>query len=238
MQPLSSLVHAHIGQPGMIMGGGDSLPAHAARAPERCVFLSANQHGCLLRKCDYLVVCDDKPGRRFAAPNGPVDLKSFGTPIISPRTSMADYRVFERPVPNNSGVVGAWILWVMGCSPILLAGMDCYAGGTYWHSPKADSSGRGMTRERHLFKWEQLRNKFPDAPFRVMGGPLAKLFPVYDPAERIEYTWPRREDVREAVSGKRVRVVRPWRHHPAGEQLEVSVIELTEGQREGKLVLL
>lgn len=240
MKPLSDLVHAHRGRPALIMGGGASMPEQAARAPEASVQISVNQHGCLLRKCDYIVACDDKPGKRFAGPNGLVDLKSFGVPIISPRSSMADYRMFERPTPNNSGIIASWIAWLMGCCPILLAGMDCFAGGvTYWHTPNAQSSGRGLMVDRHVQKWRFLREKLPEAGIRLMGdGPLRELFKVYDRAEVLTPVWPDPAVIASQVAGKRVRVVKPWRKYPAGIELQVGTAELEEGKREGKLVLL
>lgn len=221
------------------MGGAASLPEEVSRAPADAVCLSVNQHGCLLKRCDYIVACDDKPGARFAGPNGKVDLKSFGAPIISPRISMATYRIFERPLPNNSGIIAAWVAWLMGCAPVLLAGFDCYTGrATYWHSPKADSAGRGQVLARHLDKWRKLIAAAPEAVLRSMGGPLTTIFPAYRPDEVYTPTWPPVEDLRARVYGKRVRTVRQWRAHPPGVELQVGVIELNEGLREKSLVLL
>ncbi|MCK9468483.1 MAG: hypothetical protein M0Q49_03605 [Porticoccaceae bacterium] len=65
----------------------------------------------------------------------------------------------------------------MGCAPIIVIGMDCYTGATYFHNPAARSSGEWLPLDGHLDKWRRLIELAPDADVRAPGGPLAALFP-------------------------------------------------------------
>ena len=234
MKHLSDLRAAHAGRPALVLGGGESLPRQAERAPEGCVYISANQHGCLLRACDYIVACDDKPRAQFLGSNGQmVTLKSFGVPIISPRPSMADY-LTPKPPHNSSGVVAAWAAWVMGCAPILLAGMDCYRGACYWHAPKAQSTGQHLQLSNHLVKWRTLAAKHPQAMFRSMGVPLTDVFPAYDPEEPVIPT------PIEAIEldAHKAKVLRAWRRFRPGQIVELTKAELKDGLRSRTIVQL
>lgn len=195
MKLLTELVLRHVGQAAVVLGGGESLPEQMKRVPAGAVLLSANQHGCLLTKCDYMVVCDDKTRPTFKNLEGKLfALRELGVPVISPRRTMADYLIERRLPVNNSGAVAAWAAWIMGCAPILLAGMDCYVGATYWHDAKGRSTGRCVPQSTHLTKWRMLELETPGAMLRTLGGPLATLFPSYDPAEVVT-AWPARETV-------------------------------------------
>lgn len=239
-RPLSDLVHAHVGRPALVMGGGLSLPEHVAHAPANSVFISANQHGCLVRKCDYIVAADGTEEMKTWPVDGRrLGIWDHGAPIISMRRNLADFVIFQAPV-NNSGVIATWVAWVMGCAPILLAAMDCYQGGTYHHDPKAQSSGRSQTLSQHLDKWRALTPHVPGAMIRAMGGILVakRVFTAYDPGEPAADPHPA-EDIRARVKGARVRVMTAWRLHPyrydAGDEIEVNNTELARGMREKKV---
>lgn len=239
-RPLADLVHYGIGRPALVMGGGETLPEQTARAPGNAVFISANQHGCLLRACDFIVAADSTEEQKTWIVDGrKLGLRDHGAPIVSMRRNIADYRIFKPPI-NNSGVLAAWVAWVMGCAPILLAGMDCYVGGVYHHSPKAQSSGRLQPLSNHLDKWRALMPHVPGAMVRTMGGTLAihKVFPLYDPEEAVPAPAPR-EAILPHVAGARVRVVKAWPLPPyrfePGEEIEVSHGELVRGLREKRI---
>ena len=206
-----------------------SAPEQIKLAPHDAVVLSANQHGCLLRKCDYLVACDNKPGRRYVSPKGLVDLREFHTPIISPRESMADFRIFNVPV-NSSGVMAAWAAWLMGCSPIMLAGMDLYLGKTtYFHSPSAVSTGRHLPSGAHLAKWGLLKEKTGGSiMLRPLGGPLIGLFPAYSIDEQ-KLALPTREFLLKMAQGALVKM------KATGKIVEVTPVEMHRGLRRGDL---
>lgn len=179
----SELINRHAGRTAVVCGGGPSLPEQLARCPAEAIYVSANQHGCLARRCDYIVVVDGIEDKVFERTSGaPYTIRSFGVPIISPRPS-ADYWLFEQLAPG-SGITAAFVAWVMGCAPIIVSpGMDCYRGPTYYHDPDAKSSGRSISTERHLDRWASLMVHASGGQFRALGGPLATIFPVYDPDE-------------------------------------------------------
>lgn len=230
-KPLSELALAHVGRPALIIGGGESAPEQIKLAPAGAVTISVNQHGMLLHKCDYIVACDNKPGRRYVSPKGLLDLRELGAPVISPRVEMADYRIFKIPI-NNSGCTAAWVAWVMGCSPICLAGMDLYLGkATYFHSPLAHSTGKFLPEGNHLNKWRLLQQALPSSVMlRPLGGPLAgKEFPAYSAVEPISPA-PSREEVLAQARGHLVKLVK------TGQVIEVGDLDRSIGLRKKQMV--
>lgn len=238
VSPLSVLKNAHAGRAAVIMGGGMSLPEQLVLAPEGAVFISANQHGCFLRQCDYIVAVDRWSKKKFLAQDGTEKkLRDLGVPIISPRREDADYMIYDNPF-NNSGVAASFAAWVMGCAPIILAGMDCYVGGTYFHNAKAPSSGKGLKLEHHFARWRKLIAAVPGIPLRVVSGPLSKLLPLYDKEEVFPQTGCVGKVV--GISGTKVRTKRDWNFppflFPQNELIELTAAELNRGLRDGAVV--
>lgn len=210
---LTKLVHAHWGRPAVVMGGGPTLPDDMAKCPQGALLISANEHGCKLTKCDYIVCCDEIEKK----------VRPYNTPIIGTKL-WADYRVFEKVVPN-SGALACMVAWVMGCAPIIIAGCTLYQGATYWHSHGATSTGQLLTLDRHLARWSRLRDLFPNAMFRVTGGPLEALFPLYSDVEIVHPIDPQHV-MRDAVQGVRVTLARDTDilhgiRYKAGTELEI-----------------
>ena len=167
---LHDLSGAHKGRPAVVIGGGPSAPEQLKSCPADALYISANQHGCFLRRCDY-VYCADAVEER-------INLRESGVPIISPRPS-ADYQISEQRF-SGSGAMAAYCAWLMGCAPILLVGMDCYQGGTYFHDASAESVGKRIPLHRHLARWAPLV-ALAGNNFRVFSGPLVGLFLLYEP---------------------------------------------------------
>jgi hypothetical protein len=130
---------------------------------------------------------------------------------------------------------------VMGCAPILTAGMDCYGGGTYYHDKTARSSGNSQTVAHHLDKWRQLIEHVPGAMIRAMGGPLEKVFLPYEPSEA-PLPPAERGAILSRVRGARVRVVKGWKLPPwtfaKGIEMEVNHGEYVRGLKEKAIVRL
>lgn len=171
---VSFLIHRSLGKPAVIIGGGMSRSRQVERCPPpgEAIYISANHHGAELWPCDYIVCLD------MIEPK----LRTYGVPLVCPRT-FADVRMIHQPA-NQSGMVGAYLAWVLGCSPILLCGMDLFQGGTYESNPKAPSSGLRVPLPSHVERWGKLGARCVGADIRSMGGPLvdAGVFPLHDPA--------------------------------------------------------
>lgn len=190
-QTLRPLIHAHLGRPALIMGGGASLLQAFPSFPPNAVHISVNDHGCRFmrhtlgidRQPDYIVACDriERQVRFDVRPPGTG--APWRVPLIS-RWMFADYRMLFSVAPN-SGVAAAWAARLMGCAPIILAGMDLYVGPTYFDAPTAISSGRNVPPAEHRQRWYRL-SKYPGM-YRTLGGDdvLASHFGVYDPAEPV-----------------------------------------------------
>lgn len=204
---MRELIHAHAGRPAVIVGGGESVQEQLLRCPDTAIHISANQHGCLARACDYIFCADAIEDKVFTRSDKSLyTLRVFGVPIISPRPS-ADYWLFDQTLAS-SGVMAAWCAWVMGCAPIILVGMDCYQGGTYWHDKSALSSGRGIPLHRHIARWTALLNQAPGGQFRSMGGPLVGLMRLYDTHET-GVSPPPRALLESKLAGVQVQFTRP-----------------------------
>lgn len=198
MPSFRELLLAFPGRPIAILGGGPSLPEQASRLPAGCLKISVNEHGCLLTSCDFIVAIDNKTEHR-------AKLQALGVPIISPH-AWAQYVIADQPQLYYSSQHATWAAWLMGGHPILLAGMDLYRGGAYWHAPGAKTSGTNRTLEGHLKGWQVTRDSVP-AEVRVMGGPLASIFTLYDPGEVLpEYVEPERARLLQLGAGAVVRL--------------------------------
>lgn len=243
MNALSELALAFAGRPALILGGGESLPAQAALAPANAVKFSANQHGALLMPCDFIVSCDDLAHKELERPRsmggGVFRILDLKVPIISTRRSISTYFIPKHPI-NNSGCTAAWVAWALGCAPILLAGMDCFLGATYWHNAKADSTGKYVPFSHHYGNWLRLQELTPRAMYRSLGGPLADAFPAYNPEE--EPVVATMEEVLPHISGKRVRILHHWPWGPKpwepGQIVELNQGEFEVGTRKQKVQAL
>jgi hypothetical protein len=156
---VTSLWGRHAGQPAVVMGGGPSLPrdlailADAFGPLDDAVWISANEHGAMLRPVDYLVYRDALHQRASQAAGYQVSMLDVlreyvdrdGAMTISHKPGadlQLDLPGEVAPVLNS----GLWAIYAaaqMGCRPILCAGMDCYTGDTYHHDGGAQSSSRG-----------------------------------------------------------------------------------------------
>ena len=191
MKPFVDIALAHRGHAVVAMGGGPSLPDQVAaiRHPV-AAWVSANDHGAKLRRVDYIVAVDDVH-QVTGEPMGP-RLRAHGAPIVSPRF-FADYRMPPITVRRNdgqlidwrgnSGMQAIWVAWALGGWPVIVAGIDNYQGGTYWHDPNADSSGTAKEPADFDDRLAQLRDLIGTDRVRVVDGPLLKFWPKYDPDE-------------------------------------------------------
>lgn len=215
-QTLRPLIHAHLGRPAVIMGGGLSIAHTIGQAPADAIYISVNDHGCRYfanveqrgRRCDYIVAGDNIERRvrfdvRPVTPNGPpASGRHWGVPLIA-RRMFGDYRLLFLPAAN-SGATAAWCARAMGCAPIILTGIDMYQDGTYFDDPKAHSTAYNQSTEDRRARWLKMHARFPGM-YRMLGGDreLQRVFGEYHPDEPREAAPPRSQLIAELA---RVRV--------------------------------
>ncbi len=200
MTPIEALKGSHAGRPALILGGGLSLPREFDLADRRypgALLISANQHGALLERTEWrgkdlmarrrelgdetcrlatadFIVHLDSPNDPHQCP----DVLGFDVKRIScvPHPCHIVMEEFPRGT-GSSGMVAAWCASVFGCAPVILCGMSCYGDGSWWHSPKAPSSGLSSPPQYHASIWRDMLPQFMDATtVRAAGGPLVDIF--------------------------------------------------------------
>lgn len=164
MGSFADLILKHRGKRIVVMGGAPSL-AEEIEGLQADVWISANEHGAKLRQVDYIVAMDERHGGLRV--NMREHLRQFSdAPIIGP-WAFNDYTLHTwpgSPRKGLSGMVATWAAWVMGGHPVILAGFDGYGGSKLHETQRVAGDIKGAVR--------------------VMGGALAKFWPVYDPGEK------------------------------------------------------
>lgn len=167
MGTFQTLILAHKGKRICVMGGAPSLAEHLDQV-KADLYISTNGHGADLVTPDYVLAMDELhhsehiPMRQYLH-------RKTSAPIITPHP-YADYQLMTWPQNPRfvlSGMVATWAAWAMGAKVVILAGMDGYGGdkGYVFEATK-------MARDVH-------------GPVRVVGGgPLAAVWPAYDPDEK------------------------------------------------------
>lgn len=163
MRDFRDLILAHKGKRICVLGG-----AAIAELPAADVYISTNAHHLDLVKPTYVLAMDERNSREAKEMGGYLRSKT-DAPIISPH-GYADYRMGAWPQAPRfvlSGMVATWAAWAMGAKVVLLAGFDAYGGDAGYVD-----EARKMARDVH-------------GPVRVVGGgPIAAVWPEFDPAER------------------------------------------------------
>lgn len=232
---ISELVHKYTFVPAVVIGGAPCREKDAKLLPKsfqaNAIWISANDHGCLQQRCDYIVACEDLGER----------LTKWHIPLIS-QHPWADYRVFDVPLPN-SAALGGFAAWAMGCAPIVFIGVECFQGKTYLHEPNAESSGKSLSVAEHLKRWSKLPVLAPNGQFRAVSGPLLSIFQCFDPLEAItsDFVAPT-ETVRKICTGIPMSFLEGTQIHERtyqrGEICEVSALEERKLARENRAKLV
>lgn len=181
MKTVHDIALSLAGQPVAALGGGPSLPAQLPLL-RGVKAVSANEHGALVHPCDYIVAVDIF--HTITKEDMVARLRPHGLPIVSPLFN-ADIRMTDWDFWGNSGQHAIWLAWALGAHPVLVAGMDCYVGDTYYHTARANSSGHQKGADYFLNSARQLRDTMmPGAEVRVLGGGLlTEVWKPYDPEE-------------------------------------------------------
>jgi hypothetical protein len=167
MTDFRDLVMAHKAKKICVMGGAASLAEHLPQV-QADVYISTNAHGIDLQAPDYLLAMDENNSRE-SVPMGQFLRSRCDAPIISPH-GYADHQLVTWPQSPRfvlSGMVAAWAAYMMGAKVVILAGMDAYSGDA-GYVLEASKIARDIA-----------------VPVRIVGGgPLAKIWPAYDAAEK------------------------------------------------------
>ena len=169
----------HLGCPAAVLGGGPSLPVDMRKLPEDCILIAVNYHAFLFCDPDYIVYNDqpESDPRLLSA----VQLAKAVRVSPDPTSDI----IFDMDVWTGfySSNTAAWFALWMGCSPVILCGMDCYQGQPYCHPIDHDEPNFHYPVEHHIRPWrEEGRASLPHIErLRVMSGPLVDLFGAYRP---------------------------------------------------------
>ncbi len=180
MIKLSTLKDKYVGRPAAVLGGGPSLPGDMARLPANCVLIAVNYHAGLIDVIpDFLVYNDAPDSDHFMA----YAVMSTHAVRVSPDPSSDikfDVDVWTGFYSSNTA---AWFALWLGCDPVILCGMDCYQGEIkHCHPDDHDSPCWHYPLYDHIRPWiEDGRRRLPHVErLRVMSGPLANVFPLYE----------------------------------------------------------
>ena len=219
-----------------MVGGGPSAPAQLMGLPAslraQAVYVGANAHAFRLGIKPEFIVCKDHQHTETKQLMEEA-LRPFGVPLVS-RQHWADYRLTQWPLQGNSGMMALGLAVMMGCRPVIPVGFDCYQGATYFHAPDAKNVSLGLSDSQWMSRYRRLSGRMEMAPIRAVGGPLARVFPRFDPAEgycrpHMPIGFTRYESMSETLV--RVLIDTPARHEPnvtipAGAIFPVDDVEL------------
>lgn len=137
MTCVSAIGNKYAGRPAVVMGGAPSMPESLKLCPADAVYISANQHGAMLRPCDF-ILCVDHRHQVLGIPMR-LMLQRYGYPIVGMQEG-ADY-VMPWRYDGNSGLHAIIFACLLGCNPVIAIGIEMFKGKTYFHDPDAKSSG-------------------------------------------------------------------------------------------------
>lgn len=212
VNPLSDLIMKHEGKRICVMGGGPTLERDLENV-KADVWISVNDHGAKLREVDY-IVCMDNIHTKHRVEMRHYLRKFSKAPVISP-WHWGQYQVLSwpgYPCLYNSGIIAAWVGYLMGAHPLILAGFDCY-------------NGKGRIVQMHKDYLPHIK-----CETRVCSGILLDYYPKYDLKEKRK-PFVKPEVFGEATQGFiKVRVDHPFNYRgydwPIGSVLTVSEYEV------------
>ena len=176
---MSACRDRYLGRPAAVLGGGPSLPEDLKRLPEGCLLIAVNHHAFHFCRPDYMVYND-------APETNPLQEKAVREHRaihVSPEPTsdvLFDVDVWTGFFSSNTA---AWFALWMGCSPVILCGMDCYQGPVKHCPPSTYHSEMfEFPLDFYTRPWiEEGRHCLPHVErVKVMSGPLIELFGEYE----------------------------------------------------------
>lgn len=209
---VSALYRKHFGKPILVIGGGPSAPEQLHRLGSRVadmLVISANGHAWSLGLRPDYTFCKDHLHTETQQPME-VMLRAHDQPIVAWHY-WADYRAAKWPIQGNSGMHAIALAALMGGSPIVPIGIDCFQGATYFHSPNVSNVSLGRPPGYWKSRMERLAGRLEGATIRPISGPLAAVFPKYHPHETLPDTRiPRIFDPYDGMATHYVRALKPF----------------------------
>jgi hypothetical protein len=151
-----------------VMGGSESLVGDL-KSISADIYISTNGHGAELVKPTYVVAMDQRHSVTDEYMGDRIRSKT-GAPIISPRDyadiSLTNWPQYPRDI--LSGVMAAWVSFMLGAKVVILAGMDGYKDKGFIH------------------EYQKIARDIK-CPVRVMSGELAHIWPLYRENERFRF---------------------------------------------------
>ncbi|OGW38989.1 MAG: hypothetical protein A2010_08475 [Nitrospirae bacterium GWD2_57_9] len=173
MIPIASLQNIHAGRPAAVLGGGPSLPADLPRVPPGAVLISVNHHALRYIHADYTVFLDDLA--RMPMPGD--EIRSKGGLFVTRQPEMdIDLGGSTWWQGRFSSHLACWFACWLGCSPVLLCGMDLYRNPI---PPGDDPRNQAYQTPlaEHLAGWREAFQRCPHPErIRAMSGPLVAIF--------------------------------------------------------------
>jgi len=179
--PFDELRAWFYGKPAAILGGGPSLPNDLKRLPDDCILISVNNHAFHYCQPDVLVY-QDRLQQPWAADVETI-VRTFDGLVISP------FEPSDIDLPrdwwnaNQSHSLATWFASWMGCTPVILCGMDCYQGDVKYCHPRDEFYHPifDAPLEEHLNRWKEAFNKCPQPEnIRAASGPLMDVFGTFE----------------------------------------------------------
>ena len=162
------LYNKHKGRPAVILGGGSSALDDIKKAPNNAVILGINHHATRFIDCDYIVF-NDKIMAEL--------VKDYPGIKLSIHEHLSEYDLRMGPKMGNSSSQACWAAWLMGCDPIILAGMGCYQDAkVYCHEYGENEIPKIWPLQNYINSWKVAKEACPGVDFFALSGPLISLF--------------------------------------------------------------
>lgn len=183
---MANLITHRINQlrgPILVIGGGPSAIRDLAWIPKEVEFkavLSANGHGF---QQAYIapthIVCMDHKHSETGEFMEEV-VRQYSVPIIT-RHWWGDYRIPDEYLRLNSGMAAVVVAVMLGGDPVIVVGLDCYTGPTYFHDPDAITAQSKAPWPRFERQINRVKLQTAGANIRAMSGPMMRAFGAYVP---------------------------------------------------------
>jgi hypothetical protein len=173
--------------PILVIGGGPSAIRDLAWIPKEVEFkavLSANEHGFMQTHfAPTHIVCNDHKHSMTGEFMEEI-LRPYGVQIIT-RHWWGDLRIPNAYLRLNSGMAAIVVAVILGGNPVIVVGLDCYTGPTYFHDPDVQTAQSKAPWPKFERQINRIRLQTAGANIRAMSGPIMRAFGAYIPQTEV-----------------------------------------------------